>query len=86
MAKKIEVVKGRGRPAIFATGKEVAAVLSAFADGAELSYDHKQRLIEKGYVKAEKSTEPRQTRGRAKMVYSIAGKGRSLLAASKNWK
>lgn len=74
------------RRPIFATNREIATVLKSFAAGNELTYDHKQRLIASGHIVAEKSPEKRETRGRAKMVYSLSGKGKGLVALSKNWK
>lgn len=49
-----------------------------------VSYYHKRKLVEAGLLVEE--TVETGSRGRPAVNYNVSGKGRGLLALSKNWK
>lgn len=54
--------------------------------GAAVSRVLTLQLVDRGYVEAVKVPNKEGQRGRAKLVYRVAGKGRSYLALSAKWK
>lgn len=79
------------RPNPFADNKTIAKVLKTFAANPDdVSYAHKQKLIERELIHVSGSTVTNKVehagRGRHKLVYELTGKGRNLFNLSKNWK
>lgn len=75
----------KGRPATFASNKAVAAALQAVQSNEKsLSRFLKLQLAEKGLLEA--VSEQSGKRGRPRLTYQLTGKGRGLVALSKNWK
>ena len=71
----------KGRPATFTKAKSKAFALQNL-DG--VSYYHKRQLVQQGLLNAVKI--PQFGRGRPQYDYQVSGKGRGLIAMSKNWK
>ena len=69
------------RPASFNTKVSVA---NALMNLTEVSRFHKLQLIEMGYLTVD--TVKKASRGRPAHDYVLTGKGRGLVALSKNWK
>ena len=77
--------KTRGRPAAFANNFNVADSLAAIRDNSgEVSRYLALQLAERGLVAPEAVKSG--GRGRPRIVYNLTGKGRGLVALSKNWK
>ena len=71
----------KGRPAIFAKAK---AKVDALQNLDNVSYYLKRQLVQQGLINAVKIV--KDTRGRPEYDYQVSGKGRGLIAMSKNWK
>lgn len=76
----------KGRVATFATKKSVAKVLRDYIGGNEVSRFLKLQLVEMGYLAVKPIDTETPRRGRKAHSYELSGKGRGLVALSKNWK
>lgn len=76
--------RGRGRPAAFENKKQIAAALRAIGTENAPSRYLTMQLVEAGYVEVQPVSNGR--RGRPAHEYTVAGKGRSLLALAARWK
>jgi len=77
------VTKGRGRPALIDNKKKLTKFL---ADGQfdGLTFYMKTQLVDAGYLTVTKVQAGK--RGRPADTLTVSGKGRGLVAMSKNWK
>ena len=78
--------KTRGRKATFQTAKDKVAVLKAVQAGdADTSRFLKEQLVEQGLLE-KVQVKATEGRGRPRVVYQVAGKGRNLITLSARWK
>lgn len=69
----------------FKNAKVIAKTLDAVNNGAPISRYLAEQLVELGYMNRGLQPKAIRTRGRLKVVYFVSGKGRGLIALSKNW-
>jgi len=74
----------RGRPAALRTSKKIAEIVASIAADQQPSRYIALQLVEMGYVDVE--LVPHTGRGRPAHRYTVAGRGRSLLALAARWK
>jgi predicted ArsR family transcriptional regulator len=74
-------VTKRGRPATFATKKDIVKVLTG---EKVVSRQLQLQLVEQGYLKVEKVKSGGV--GRPAHEFVVSGKGKGLIALSRNWK
>lgn len=77
----------RGRKPLFTNSYSIVEVLRAYeaGDATKVSEWYRDQLIARGFLeKFKMPTEGR--RGRARIGYKLAPKGRTLITLSKNWK
>lgn len=73
----------RGRVKTYAKKINVVEALQNLAD---VSYPLRRQLRDMGYLAVEPNMEVNaNVRGRKPLIYSVTGKGRSLIGASKAW-
>ena len=78
--------KTRGRKATFQSGKDKVAVLKAVQAGnTDTSRFLKEQLVGQGLLE-KVQVKTTEGRGRPRVVYQVAGKGRNLIALSARWK
>ena len=68
----------------FNTNKNIASTLVAINEGKTVSRYLSLQLVALGLLKTE--AVKNDGRGRPRVIYSVSGKGRGLIALSKNWK
>lgn len=77
----------RGRTELFSNGRNIAEALMEINQGnvEEISYYHRQQLIERGYVDQEDQERQNQQRGRSRKLFKVSTKGKRILSLSKAW-
>ena len=77
------VKNGRGRPSLIGNKKNLAAFLET-GDLTNVTNFMKQKLVNEGFLTVTRVQTGK--RGRPQEILTVSGKGRGLIAMSKNWK